>query len=110
MDGGPDIAVEIVSRDSVTRDYNEKRELYQSAGVEEYWIVDPRAKRVQFLQLENGQYELAPLEDNRIFRSRVIPGFWLNVDWLLQRPVPRAYDCLHEILAAKPKPSRKRKR
>jgi Uma2 family endonuclease len=109
MEGGPDIAVEIVSRDSVTRDYNEKRELYQSAGVEEYWIVDPRAKRVQFLQLIDGQYELAPLEDNRIFRSRVIPGFWLNVDWLLQRPVPPAYDCLQEILAAKPKPARKRK-
>src|SRR5829696_954742 len=31
MDGGPDIAVEIVSRDSRTRDYVEKRQLYESA-------------------------------------------------------------------------------
>jgi Uma2 family endonuclease len=110
MDGGPDIAIEIVSRDSVTRDYGEKRDLYQAAGVEEYWIVDPRAKRVQFLRLVAGQYELAPLEGNCIFRSSVIPGFWLNVDWLLVRPVPAAYHCLQEILATKSKSSRKRNR
>ncbi len=110
MDGGPDIAVEIVSRDSVQRDYGEKRELYQAAGVEEYWIVDPRMQRAQFLRLKGGRYELAMLESNRIFRSSVIPGFWLDVNWLLARPVPPAYRCLQEILAAKPKPTRKRKR
>jgi Uma2 family endonuclease len=110
MEGGPDIAIEIVSRDSVQRDYGEKRELYESAGVEEYWIVDPRQQRVQFLRLKNGRYELAPLEENRIFKSSVIPGFWLDVNWLLARPIPKAYHCLEEILATPAKPSRKRRR
>src|SRR5436190_14427998 len=36
MDGGPDIAVEIVARDSRTRDYHEKYDLYKAAGVPEY--------------------------------------------------------------------------
>jgi len=110
LQGGPDIAVEIVSRDCRQRDYGEKFELYRAAGVEEYWIIDPIQKRVQFLQLVGGQYELAPLEENRIFRSQVIPGFWLDVNWLLARPVPRAYGCLEKILAEPTKPSRKRKR
>jgi Uma2 family endonuclease len=100
MDGGPDIAVEIVSRDSRSRDYGEKRELYQAAGVTEYWIVDPLQRRVEFLRLQDGRYVLVPLEENRIFRSAVIPGLWLNVEWLLTKPVPRAYLCLQEILAA----------
>lgn len=110
MEGGPDIVIEIISRDSVQRDYGEKRDLYESAGVEEYWIVDPRQQRVQFLRLKNGRYELAPLEENRIFKSAVIPGFWLDVNWLLARPIPKAYHCLEEILAMRAKPSRKRKR
>ena len=98
MDGGPDIAVEIVSRDSRSRDYGEKRELYQSAGVSEYWIIDPLQRRVEFLRLQNGIYELAPLEQNRIFKSEVIPGLWLNLEWLLAKELPRAYTCLEEML------------
>lgn len=98
MDGGPDIAVEIVSRDSRSRDYGEKRELYRAAGVSEYWIVDPLEHRAEFLRLRDDRYELVPLENNRIFRSAVIPGLWLNVEWLLAGQVPRAYQCLQEIL------------
>ncbi len=98
MDGGPDIAVEIVARDSRTRDYSEKYDLYKAAGVQEYWIIDPLQKRVTFLRLRDGDYEEMALDSN-IFRSEVLPGFWLNTDWLLSRKVPKAYKCLQEILA-----------
>jgi Uma2 family endonuclease len=110
MEGAPHIAVEIVSRDSRERDYVIKRDLYEAAEVQEYWIVDPLLQRVQFLALVEGRYELMPLERNRIFRSKVIPGFWLDVSWLLEKPVPRAYRCLQEILAVQPGKSRKRKK
>jgi Uma2 family endonuclease len=110
MLGGPDIAVEIVSRDSRSRDYGEKRELYEDAGVSEYWTIDPLKNRVEFLGLKDGCYESLPLEASRIFRCGVIPGFWLDVDWLLKKPLPRAYNCLEQILADKPKGPRKRKR
>ncbi|NUQ65054.1 MAG: Uma2 family endonuclease [Pirellulales bacterium] len=100
MRGGPDIAVEIVSRESRHRDYHEKRQLYQDAGVSEYWIVDPIQQRVEFLVLEQGRYELAPLEQNRVFRSRALPGFWIDVDWLLADPLPNGSECLQSILTA----------
>ena len=99
MRGGPDAAIEVVSRESRSRDYGEKRQIYQDAGVHEYWIVDPLQGRVEFLRLRNGRYELVPLENNRIFRSEAVPGFWLNVDWLLADPLPNDYDCLQEILS-----------
>ena len=100
MRGGPDIAVEIVSRESRHRDYHEKRQLYQDAGVSEYWIVDPIQQRVEFLVLEQGRYELAPLEQNRLFRGRALPGFWIDVDWLLADPLPSGSECLQAILTA----------
>jgi len=97
INGGPDIAVEIVSHESRTRDYVEKKRLYEEAGVSEYWLVDPIQRRVEFFRLEAGRYALAPLEQNRIFRSRALPGFWLNVDWLLADPLPDENACLREI-------------
>ena len=109
MEGGPDIAVEIVSRDSKSRDYGEKRQLYESAGVTEYWIVDPIQRRVEFLRLVDGTYEPVPLEDNRIFRTAVIPGFWLDVEWLLAKQVPRGYLCLKKILASGGKRAKRKK-
>lgn len=102
MRGGPDIAVEIVSRESRNRDYDLKRRLYEEAGVSEYWIIDPIQERVEFLVLEEGRYQLAPLEENRLFRSRALPGFWIDVDWLLADPLPPATRCLREILGTEP--------
>ena len=89
MVGGPDIAVEIVSRESRQRDYGEKKQLYADAGVSEYWIVDPLQRRVEFHRLHAGRYEPVPLEQNRIFRSVVLEGFWLDVEWLLTEPLPK---------------------
>ena len=98
MVGGPDIAVEIVSRDSRQRDYGEKKQLYAAADVAEYWIIDPLQQRCEFHRLHEGRYELLPLEHNRIFRSAVLEGFWLDVEWLLAEPLPNAYDLLQELV------------
>jgi Uma2 family endonuclease len=98
MRGGPDIGVEVVSRDSRARDYGEKRLLYQRARVPEYWIIDPLQRRVEFHRLQGKQYQLVPLENNHIFRSEVLSGFWLDVNWLLADPLPNPYDCLQQIL------------
>jgi Uma2 family endonuclease len=98
MVGGPDIAVEVVSRDSRQRDYGEKKQLYADAAVAEYWIIDPLQQRSEFHRLYAGRYDLVPLEHNRIFRSAVLPGFWLDVEWLLAEPLPNAYALLQEIL------------
>jgi Uma2 family endonuclease len=96
--GAPDIAVEIVSRESRHRDYGDKRRLYEEAGVAEYWIIDPIQQRVEFLVLGEGRYRLAPLEQNRIFRSKALSGFWIDVEWILADPLPPGMRCLQAIL------------
>jgi Uma2 family endonuclease len=100
--GAPDIAVEIVSRESRDRDYGTKKQTYEQAGVKEYWIVDPLQRRVEFHRLYRGRYRLVSLEHNRIFRSKALKGFWLDVEWLLSRRLPNDYDCLQTILQGEP--------
>jgi Uma2 family endonuclease len=96
--GGPDAAVEIVARESRRRDYVLKKRAYQKAGVYEYWIIDPIKNQAQFFRLRDGVYELVSLEDGHIFRSQALPGFWLDVNWLLADPLPDPYKCLQQIL------------
>lgn len=102
MPGPPDIAVEIVAKESRDRDYVEKRSLYEQSGVQEYWIIDQLEARAEFLTLRNGTFESVPLDRNRYFHSEVVPGFWLDVEWLLSMPLPNDYDCLQALLAGPP--------
>jgi Uma2 family endonuclease len=55
IDGPPALAIEIVSPDSVGRDYVQKRALYEAAGVQEYWIIDPDEERATFLRMRDGK-------------------------------------------------------
>ncbi|HRW06197.1 MAG TPA: Uma2 family endonuclease [Caldilineaceae bacterium] len=82
--GAADLVVEVVSPESVKRDNEEKFAEYEAAGVQEYWIIDPRPEqqRAEFWVLdENGQYRSMPVHEH-IYHSTVLSGFWLNTEWL----------------------------
>ena len=85
-EGGADLVIEIVSRDSRERDRGRKLDEYERAGVEEYWIVDPERRRAEFHRLREGAYEpVLPDEEGRV-HSSTLPGFYLRVAWLWNRP------------------------
>lgn len=44
------LAVEVVSRESVTRDLRDKQKLYAYGGIPSYWLLDPLGVRVTFTQ------------------------------------------------------------
>lgn len=99
--GAADLAIEIVSPESVDRDYNRKRELYQEFGIPEYWIVDEMEQAVTLLRLKKGKYrEVRPKKG--ILSSEVLSGFWLRLEWLWQQPLPDEIDTILEILAKEP--------
>lgn len=54
--GAPDLVIEITSPSTQGNDWREKYNLYQLAGVAEYWIVDPAGHYVAVHHLENGRY------------------------------------------------------
>jgi Uma2 family endonuclease len=98
LQGPADLVVEIVSDESVARDRGTKFEEYREAGIPEYWLLDPRIEQAEFYHLdERGRYQRAPVDAAGVYRSRVIPGLWLRVDWLWQQPLPSPTRALLEI-------------
>ena len=57
--GAPDLVIEILSPSSARYDKLVKFNLYQRAGVREYWIVDASSKSVQVFTLKDGYYRAA---------------------------------------------------
>ncbi len=58
--GAPDLVIEVVSMSTKRRDYGLKMLKYRTAGVREYWVVDPYQKNVTVYwfedESENCQY------------------------------------------------------
>jgi Uma2 family endonuclease len=98
--GPADLAVEIMSPESTSRDRAEKFAEYQAGGVREYWVIDvrPGQERAEFWLLDAGGRYRAVLPDaNGIVHAAVLPGFWLDVAWLWQNPLPSALAAFAEI-------------
>lgn len=75
----PDVVVEIVSPGAAERDLHEKRSDYESAGVAEYWVIDPQAGAMHFFRLENGKYRAGSASDDR-YACEVVRGFELRLE------------------------------
>jgi Uma2 family endonuclease len=54
--GVPDWIIEILSPHTTKKDIQDKYNLYEEAGVTEYWIVEPRNSTVEVFVLENEKY------------------------------------------------------
>ncbi len=53
----PLLVIEVVSPNSIKRDYRYKRSEYAALGVPEYWIADPIEQQITVLELDEGLYE-----------------------------------------------------
>jgi Uma2 family endonuclease len=93
LDGACDIAVEVISPDSRTRDRRDKFSEYAAAGITEYWLIDESRQWAQFFRLdEDGVYALIAIGEDGVFRSQALPGFWIELAWLWQEDLPRLND------------------
>ena len=97
-DGPPDLAVEIVSPESVERDYDKKRRQYQRAGVREYWIVDEIEEYVTLLRLAANHRYREIRARRGVLTSEAMSGFWLRPEWLWQQPRPKVAAVLKQLL------------
>jgi len=97
LDGPADLVVEVVSPESRSVDRGEKFSEYEAGGVREYWMIDPQRKRAEFYQLnEEGFLEPALVGGDRTYRSRVLEGLWVKIDWFWQEPLPPLLSVLKE--------------
>jgi Uma2 family endonuclease len=97
LDGPADLVVEIISPESRTRDRGDKFDEYEQGGVREYWLIDTPRERAEFYQRDdNGVFRPVPPNAEGVYHSAVLPGLWLRVEWLWQRPLPPLLRVLRE--------------
>ena len=77
---GADLVLEVVSPDNPARDLVEKRQDYATAGIPEYWIVNPLNRTITVLVLHDGGYVEHGIFVNRaLATSTVLAGFSVAV-------------------------------
>ena len=80
--GAPDIVVEILSPGNSKKELKNKFEVYEEAGVKEYWIIHPEERTFfKYVLNASGRFEpthLLTLGDH--VTSSVLPGFELSLD------------------------------
>ncbi len=81
LKGPPDLAVEVLSPSTAQRDRSFKRALYARHGVKEYWIVDPDAKTVSVLLLDDDRFRTVRIyAESETVESIILDGFQFDAD------------------------------
>jgi Uma2 family endonuclease len=95
IDGPADLVIEIVSPGNERTDRVIKLAEYERGGIPEYWILDPAARTASFYVLDaSGRYASREMADG-IYRSHVLPDFWIRIDWFSNQPP--VLGCLREM-------------
>ncbi|RYE21451.1 MAG: Uma2 family endonuclease [Sphingobacteriaceae bacterium] len=80
--GAPDIIVEILSPGNNKKELQNKYEVYEENGVQEYWIISPQDKTfLKYILSDEGVYissKLLTLGDEVV--TPVLPGFVLDLE------------------------------
>jgi len=111
IDGAPDLVLEIVSPDSIERDWRQKYLEYEAAGVPEYWIVDEHNQqfRAYHLGADNRYHPLPEDKKTGRIQSEVLRGFWVQAAWLWPEPLPPLLTVAAELgLVPRPRVLKKR--
>ena len=84
---GADLVAEVVSPDDPDRDLVDKRADYAEAGIQEYWIVDPRDETITALTLDGGVYtERGVFRRGEVADSSLLDGFSVDVAKVFDAP------------------------
>jgi Uma2 family endonuclease len=83
--GAPDIVVEILSPGNNKKELQNKYEVYEEAGVFEYWIIYPIEKTLLKYTLVDGRFQTSrPLTIDDEVTTPILPGFVLNLNELFE--------------------------
>jgi len=81
--GPPDWIIEITSPSTHKKDFNEKFDLYEAAGVREYWIAVPKSQELYVFVLENDRYTQRDVyEQGAKAIPSLFPDLMLDLDWI----------------------------
>jgi Uma2 family endonuclease len=79
--GVPDLVIEILSPGNSKREMKDKYRLYENAGIQEYWLIDPDREFVTIYSLnDQGKYiGSEPFTNEDVVRSSVLKGLEIDL-------------------------------
>ncbi len=78
--GAPDLVIEILSPGNSKKEMSIKFDLYEEAGVKEYWMVHPQDRSVQIFTLRDDKFiGLKPVIENQILNSPIFPDLKMDL-------------------------------
>jgi Uma2 family endonuclease len=78
--GAPDLVVEILSKGNNRKEIRNKYEVYEAAGVKEYWIIHPEENTLLIYSLQGRSYVPSRLFTvGDVVRSEAVSGFILDL-------------------------------
>lgn len=80
--GAPDLVIEVISPSTAVHDQVLKRDLYEKAGVREYWIVDGDKRTITLFARSGPGFLPAQTSRDANFYSAVLPGLRLDIEAL----------------------------
>lgn len=95
--GGPELIDEI-AESSASYDLHSKFEAYRRNRVQEYIVWRVLDNAIDWFVLENDQYVRLPCESG-IYRSRVFPGLWLDVQALIEGNLTKVSEVVQQGIA-----------
>lgn len=78
--GAPDLVIETLSPGNSKKEMKHKFELYQEAGVREYWIVDPNQESVIINVLEEGSYDIKKIVIDDMVSSYIFSNLSIHTN------------------------------
>lgn len=89
------LIVEVLSKENTLKDIREKEQLYASAGVPHYWVVNPLRGRILLTEME-----LAPDRAAYHNRAAVTGVFQTDLPWPVRLDLPAMTERYQALLAA----------
>lgn len=97
--GPPQLVVE-VARTSRELDLGSKKEDYRRAGVSEYIVMALEPNELFWFVRRGSRFIALKPDQDGIYRSRIFPGLWLDVEGLWRRDLNRLRTALEAGLAS----------
>lgn len=79
----PLLVVEVVSTESIKRDYQKKAQEYAAFKIPEYWVIDPIEQKITVFTLANNQYKATVFTGNQQIVSKSFSELVLTVEQVL---------------------------
>jgi Uma2 family endonuclease len=97
--GAPELVMEIAAS-TASYDAHVKKRVYRRNGVKEYIIWRVYDRTVDWFVLEGEEYVPLPLSSDGIYRSKILPGLWLDPAALLAGDIPRVFEIVQRGAAS----------